>query len=71
MTGIEIRHADGNAYEKAERMGEKVCEVARKYQLLTRPILDTIVFLPPLCITRDEMNIALTAIDQAVRDVCG
>lgn len=71
VVGIEVRTSTGEAFGKEERIGEKICEVARKYQLLTRPILDTIVFMPPLSITRDEIDIALTAISQAIRDVCG
>jgi len=49
-------------------LGEKVCKIARNYQLLTRPILNTIVILPPLCITRDEIDIIISAVDQAIDD---
>jgi adenosylmethionine-8-amino-7-oxononanoate aminotransferase len=44
---------------------------ARKYQLLTRPILDTIVFMPPLCVTKAEIDLALEAVEQATEEVCG
>ena len=50
-------------------LGEKVCQAARKYQLLTRPIKNTIVILPPLSITRDEIDMMMSAIDQAIADV--
>lgn len=46
-----------------------VCVAARKYQLLTRPILNTIVLMPPLSITRDEIDIMIAALDQAMIDV--
>ncbi len=61
VAGIELKST-------ALKLGEKVCIVARKYQLLTRPIANTIVILPPLSITRDEIDIMVTAIDQAIRD---
>ncbi len=52
-----------------KRVGEKICEAARKYQLLTRHILNTIVIMPPLSITRDEIDIMMAAVDQAINDV--
>ncbi len=50
-------------------IGALVCEAARKYQLLTRPIRNTVVLMPPLSITRDEIDIMVTALDQAMIDV--
>jgi len=69
VSGIELRHEDGGRFPKDRRMGEKVCNAARVYGLLTRPILDTIVFLPPLSITRDEISFAFSAIESAILDV--
>ncbi len=50
-------------------VGMKVCEAARTYQLLTRPILNTIVLMPPLSITRSEIDIMVAAVEQAISDV--
>ncbi len=50
-------------------VGAKICLAARKYQLLTRPILNTVILIPPLSITRDEIDIMIAAIDQAIIDV--
>lgn len=36
--------------------------VARNHGLLTRNILDTLVFMPPLCITEEEIEFAIDAI---------
>ena len=44
---------------------------ARAHGLLTRPILDTIVLMPPLCVTLDEIDFALKALDAAVSDLTG
>ncbi len=50
-------------------LGARVCERARRYQLLTRPIGNTVVLMPPLSITRDEIGMMVAAVDQAIRDV--
>ncbi|MGJ8658015.1 MAG: adenosylmethionine--8-amino-7-oxononanoate transaminase [Akkermansiaceae bacterium] len=62
VAGVEISSDVGG-------IGLKVCEAAKKYQLLTRPILNTIVLMPPLSITRDEIDIMVSALEQAFRDV--
>lgn len=64
VAGIQLRSNESG-------LGAKVCEVARKYQLLTRPIHNTIVIIPPLSITRDEIDIVIAALDQAIVEVCG
>ncbi len=50
--------------------GAKVCIAARKYGLLTRPIRDTVVIMPPYCITDAQLDAAISAIARAVADVC-
>ena len=62
VSGIELRHADGQKFPPASRVGEKVCQAARAHGLLTRPILDTIVLMPPLCTTPAEIDHALAAL---------
>lgn len=52
-------------------VGAKICFAARKYQLLTRPILNTLVIMPPLAISRDEIDMMIAAVDQAIHDVLG
>lgn len=71
VAGIELRKSDASQFDSALKIGEKVCLAARKYQLLTRPILDTIVFLPPLSITRDEIEISFAALEAAICEVTG
>ena len=71
IAGIEVGQPDGAAFDPRERIGMRVCVAARKYQLLTRPILDTIVFMPPLCVSNAEIDLALEAIERAVEEVCG
>jgi len=66
VAGIELRHPDGTRFPPSHRYGEAVCLAARAHGLLTRPILDTIVLMPPLCATPEELDHALHALDQAL-----
>lgn len=65
IAGIELRRPDGQRFPSHQRTGEQCCVLARKHGLLTRPILDTIVLMPPLCTTPAEIDLALVAIDAA------
>jgi len=47
-------------------LGEKVVMAARAHGLITRNILDTVVMMPPLSITRDEIDFAMAALGSAM-----
>jgi adenosylmethionine-8-amino-7-oxononanoate aminotransferase len=66
VAGVELRQPDGRKFPPAQRLGEAVCLAARAHGLLTRPILDTIVLLPPLCATPAQLDHALGALDAAL-----
>ncbi|MEX1048323.1 MAG: adenosylmethionine--8-amino-7-oxononanoate transaminase [Akkermansiaceae bacterium] len=57
ITGIEL--------EKG--LGEKTVIAARKHGLITRNILDTVVFMPPLSITEGEIDLATEALELGLR----
>ena len=38
-----------------ERIGHRVCEAARAHGLLTRPIGDVLVLMPPYCVTEAQL----------------
>jgi adenosylmethionine-8-amino-7-oxononanoate aminotransferase len=57
IAGIELRKG----------LGEKVIQAARDHGLITRNILDTIVFMPPLSISEVEIDFGLAALRQAIR----
>lgn len=69
VAGVELREAGGTRFPREERVGEQVCVAARKYGLLTRAILDTVVILPPLSITKGELGVVFDAIERGVADV--
>ncbi len=66
IAGIELRQPDGEKFPHNQRVGEKVCTAAREHGLLTRPILDTIVLMPPLSTTPDELDHVMNALDRAL-----
>jgi len=67
IAGIEIA-----GFNRKEQIGGKICLRARKYGLLTRPIgEDTLVLMPPLCVTEEEITKSVAALLQALNDVVG
>jgi adenosylmethionine-8-amino-7-oxononanoate aminotransferase len=70
MAGIELRRKGGGPFPPEQLIGAKICQAARAHGLLTRPIRDTIVFLPPYCITAAQLGQAIEAIRAAVLEVC-
>ncbi len=48
IAGIDLPGGDGS-------LGAKVCRAAREFGLLTRPVLDTVVLMPPLAISEEQI----------------
>ena len=63
IAGIDVK-ANGPA------TGARVCIAARKHGLLTRPIRDTVVLMPPFCITDSQLETAVTAVARAAAEIC-
>ncbi len=57
-------------FAAARRTGVKVCLAARDYGMLTRPIGDTIVLMPPLAIEAHELIQAVAALAPAILRGC-
>jgi adenosylmethionine---8-amino-7-oxononanoate aminotransferase len=68
--GIELGKQDRTPFDWREQVGAKVCLRARQYRLLTRPILDVIVLMLPLCATADDIDLAAEGIKRAIAEVC-
>ena len=71
MAGIDVVRADGSPYPWQNQTGAAVCLAARAHGLLTRPIRDTLVLMPPLCFTEAELERAVSALRAGIREVCG
>jgi len=69
VSGIELRQPSGEPFPAVWRVGSKVCERARAHGLLTRPIIDTIVFMPPYCITPAEITYVIDVIALTVSEL--
>lgn len=65
IAGIEVKPRGD------QPIGAAICLAARKHGLLTRPILDTLVLMPPLCVSNDEMESMVRALRLAIDEVCG
>ena len=72
MAGIDLmaNAATDEAFPWQQLTGVKVCTAARKHGLLTRPVRDTIVLMPPLSISHEELEMAVSAISEAIEEVC-
>lgn len=68
VAGIELRRPDGSQFPPAQKMAAEVCVAARKHGLLTRPIRDTIVLMPPLCAEPEELEMAVAALRLALEE---
>ena len=49
-------------YQAAELVGAQVCRAARGQGLLTRPVGDTVVLMPPYCFSEDQLEQAVRAV---------
>jgi adenosylmethionine-8-amino-7-oxononanoate aminotransferase len=66
IAGIELSRGDA----PPGQLGAAVCLAARRHGLLTRPIRDVVVLMPPFCITLPQLRQAVHAIKTAVLEVC-
>lgn len=74
MVGIElVRDKDTKEpYHWNERIGVRVCKIAREKGLLTRPLGNVIVLIPPLVSTREELSDMVSILFESIAEVtCG
>ena len=72
IAAIDLVDVDtGSPLDWRKETGAKICRRARAYGLLTRPIRDTLVLMPPLCVTETQIRDAVGALVQASADVLG
>jgi adenosylmethionine-8-amino-7-oxononanoate aminotransferase len=53
-----------------EKIGAKVCAAARQYGVILRPLGNVIVLMPPLSMTVRELDTLVTAVENAMKDIC-
>jgi adenosylmethionine-8-amino-7-oxononanoate aminotransferase len=73
MVGIELvkNWRTREPFDLRERAGVRVCEAMAKQGVLTRPIGNVIVLMPPYCTTRAQVNYMVTVLGDSVKNVLG
>jgi adenosylmethionine-8-amino-7-oxononanoate aminotransferase len=71
IAGIDVAKSDGTPFPWQDQTGAKICMAARRHGLLTRPIRDTLVLMPPLCFTGPELERSVAALRAGIREICG
>ncbi len=59
--------ANKTPYPFENRMGHRICDIARNNGLLIRPLVNTIVVMPPYAISKREMNHMLDIVYRAIQ----
>ena len=70
IAGIDVVGKSGAPYPWQDQTGARVCVAARKHGLLTRPIRDTLVLMPPLIFSEKELEQSVAALRLAIDEVC-
>ncbi len=65
---VDLRRADGGAYEPARRVGLQVCLRAREHGLILRPLGDSLLLVPPLCLDEGELAELVARTRRAIDD---
>ena len=58
-------------FSSERRIGMQVCRAARERGVFLRPLGDSIIFVPPLSLTHDEVRFMMDAAYGAIEDVLG
>src|SRR3989338_8554072 len=71
MVGIELvkNKETKEPYPWEERIGIKVCQKAREYGVILRPLGNVIVLMPPLSISQEELKQLLDAAYKAISEI--
>lgn len=71
MVGIEVVRdkATKEPFDPVRRVGWRICRRARDLGLLTRPLGDVVVFMPPLASRREELDAMLGILHRAIAEV--
>jgi adenosylmethionine-8-amino-7-oxononanoate aminotransferase len=68
IAGIELK--DPAEPGSGSDLAAQVCLAARRHGLLTRPIRNVIVLMPPLCVEPEQLSAAINAIERSIQEVC-
>ncbi len=72
VAGIDlIEAASGRPFDWRLETGARVCRQARRHGLLTRPIRDTLILMPPLCASEEQIRESVRALVRASVELLG
>lgn len=73
IAGVELvrNWRTRQAFSPAERVGARVCEAMARRGVLTRPVGDVIVLMPPFCTTGAQAEKIVRALRESVEEICG
>lgn len=66
IAGVELHPGGDDSARSVGERGREACLAARRHGLLTRPIRDTLVLMPPLSIAIEEIDFAVDALAAAL-----
>jgi adenosylmethionine-8-amino-7-oxononanoate aminotransferase len=58
-------------YPIEEKMGIKICAEMRRRGVLTRPIGNVVVLMPPYCVMREQLERMMAVVRDSIYAVCG
>lgn len=71
MVGIELvrDHATRQPFSYGQQVGAQVCAHALQYGVILRPLADTIVVMPPLCISPENLHHLMNTVARCIQEV--
>lgn len=72
IAGIELvkNWQTRQAFPASQRVGMRVCQSMARRGVLTRPVGDVIVLMPPYCTTSAQMKRTVAALHEAISETC-
>jgi adenosylmethionine-8-amino-7-oxononanoate aminotransferase len=73
MVGVELvrDRETRERFDSADRIGHLVCLAIRRRGVILRPLGDTVVVLPPLSISEEEIDRLVSALAESIAEVTG
>ena len=62
MVGLDLLGPDGSDLDPVHRTGHQVCMAVRELGVILRPLGDTVVMMPPLCMTPNQVEKVVSAL---------
>ena len=66
MVGLDLLQPDGAPLDPALRTGHQVCMAVREHGVILRPLGDTEVMMPPLCMTPEQVERVVSVFEEVM-----